>query len=296
MSSSVPKSQIGISARQHVIWGADILRNHSESARLDSELLLAHALSINRVQLHTLGNEPITLDLTEKFIDLIKLRETGKPIAYIVGKKEFFGLEFLVCESVLVPRPETEILVEQIVQKAIKSDHECRILDLGTGSGAIAVSVAHTLKNQGVRCKIIAVDISQEALAVAKTNAMKMNVAQIIEFYRGSWFEPIQNDQKFDIICTNPPYVDINDSVPKDLLFEPPGALFAQDQGLRCIVDILSGVYERLAPGGVFLSEIGQGQDLLLKDHLPSYNWICGEAGYIKDLAGINRILVLQSA
>jgi release factor glutamine methyltransferase len=174
----------------------------SESPRLDAEVLLAHALNAKRIELYTRHTEPAEEDVRARFKDLIRRRVEGCPVAYLVGRKEFFSLSFEVNPSVLIPRPDTECLVVECLRLA-KEMPQPRLLDLGTGSGNIAVSIAHQHKG----AQVTAVDKSPEALAVATRNAAHGGVAQRVRFLLGDLFEPIPPGERFDFILSNPPYI-----------------------------------------------------------------------------------------
>src|SRR5271157_2639427 len=170
--------------------------------RLDAEVLLSACLKMDRTRFHIDCKKPVTENDYQEFQRCIERRRRGEPVAYIVGKKEFWSLPFEVNSHVLIPRPETEILVEEVLKicSSMKRGN-LRILEIGTGSGAISVSLAHELKN----AQIIATDISQDAIQVADRNAQINNVANQISFLSGNLFEPVSG--KFDIIVSNPPYI-----------------------------------------------------------------------------------------
>src|SRR5205085_707098 len=174
----------------------------SESPRHDTEVLLAHALGCRRIDLYTRYEEIPPDEGRQRFRDLIRQRIEGCPVAYLVGRKEFFSLEFAVTRSVLIPRPDTECLVNECLRLA-KEVAEPHVLDIGTGSGNIAVAIAHQLK----KARVTAVDVSAEALAVAAGNAAKHGLTERIRFLQGDLFAPIPEGERFDFVLSNPPYI-----------------------------------------------------------------------------------------
>ena len=182
----------------------------------------------------------------------------GEPIAYLVGKRGFHNIELYVAPGVLIPRPETELLVEIGLREAKRLDTPTKILDLGTGSGAIALAIAH----EAPSAQITATDQSIEALEIAKTNAALLNVVPRVQFLQGSWYEALGGDSSFDIILSNPPYIAAQDShlSQGDLRFEPPSALTDYGDGLTCLEVIISGAKEHLNPDGLIAVEHGFDQ------------------------------------
>src|ERR1700691_5728185 len=197
---------------------AGALAQHSESPRLDAELLLGKVLGVGRSQLIARGDEPVAGDAWETYQTLIERRASGAPIAYLTGTREFWSLALKITPEVLVPRPETETLVELALQ-LLPPDQERAILDLGTGSGAIALALA----SERPACRVTAVDVSPEALAVALDNARALRIYHI-DWRYGSWFGPVRG-QRFDLIAANPPYVAAADPALKVLASEPLQAL-----------------------------------------------------------------------
>jgi len=221
------------------------LQTVSDSPRLDAELLLCHSFGLSRTQLFTRNDDTLntkTLDSCEQFI---QRRERGEPLAYIVGKREFWSLELVVNQHTLIPRPETELLVELALQY-IDKKQACRIADLGTGSGAIALALAVERSNS----HIDACDTSNNALAIAQHNAQKHNINNV-KFLHSNWFENLQQ-QKYDLIVSNPPYIAANDKHLQqgDVRFEPATALSAENNGyadLFHIAEQATPAYEALA-------------------------------------------------
>jgi len=230
-----------------------------ENARLTSEVLLSHVLSQQRTYLYLNYNRSLSRDVLKRFWRLIKRRSKGEPLAYIIGKKEFWSLELEVNPSVLIPRPETELLVERGLE-CVKDIKAPLILDIGTGSGAIAIALAKELNN----AFIWASDISEEAIEVAKRNAKKHNVSDKIRFLKGDLWEPLRRERlKFHLIVTNPPYVSSEDyfKLPSEIKdWEPKIALWGGEKGLSLIKRIVLEASNFLFSGGFLLIEISPEQ------------------------------------
>jgi release factor glutamine methyltransferase len=249
---------------------------------LENRILLCEATGLSRVQLITQGDRALTPDEASRLDDLVARRLRGEPIAYIVGRREFFGLDFQVGPAVLIPRPDTELIVELSLERLPPGP--ARLLDMGTGSGAIAVAVAHTRPDADVT----ALDVSPDALAVAQANATA-NGARV-RFLESSWFDALAAGEIFDVIASNPPYIAAGDDhlAQGDLRFEPVGALTDHADGLSALRIIVAGSLRHLAPGGWLLLEHGYDQAAAVRALL-------AEAGYTdvqswQDLAGIERV------
>jgi release factor glutamine methyltransferase len=257
----------------------------STTPRLDLELLLAAVLHQPRSFIYAYGEFELTLEQEKKFQKLYEKRLAGEPIAYILGKKEFWSLELTVSEKVLIPRPETELLVETILQLPLAM---ANIVDLGTGSGAIAIAIA----KERPHWKITAIDISSDALQIAKINAAGLQI-QNIEFCKSDWCETLP-DKKFDIIVSNPPYIANNDLHLQrgDIRFEPKIALEAGD-GLDAIRKIITQAKNKSKPGGLLALEHGYNQSNAVQELLQQNNY--REITPIKDLANIYRIVVAKT-
>ena len=229
---------------------------HSESPRLDAELLLATLLGLPRAALIARGNEPLALHASA-YAELIAQRAHGVPIAYLTGWREFWSLPLKVSPAVLVPRPETELLVEHALA-LLPPDAVCSVLDLGTGSGAIALSLAH----ERPRWAITAVDMSAAALDVARQNAHNLKLSHI-QWRQGSWFDPVPAE-RFHLIVANPPYIAANDPALAALSAEPAAALIAGPTGLEALFAIVAQAPGHLHAGGWLVLEhgIAQGQDV----------------------------------
>jgi release factor glutamine methyltransferase len=226
----------------------------SETAGLDAELLLARVLGCERSYLHAHPEAQLTEPQSRRHGELLKRRASGEPLAYILGFKEFWSLPLQVTPDVLIPRPETELLVE-LVLAHISKHEKLEIADLGTGSGAIALAIAKECPD----CRITATDISQAALAVAAGNACRLKLTNIW-FLVGDWFEPLGG--RFHLIVSNPPYVDVADPHLQDaaLQFEPREALISAEGGLADLRLIAQGASTFLHPGGWLIVEHGYEQ------------------------------------
>jgi release factor glutamine methyltransferase len=241
--------------------GLERLKTTSDSPRLDAELLLCHVLDISRAQLYANPNGLVDEDEAADFQSLIARRAQHIPLAHLTGYREFWSVPLRVTPDVLVPRPETELLVEKTLE-LIPVNAELDILDLGTGSGAIPIA----LSTERSACRYVATDISDAALAVARDNAGE-NAEARIEFLIGSWFEPL-GERHFDIIVSNPPYVAANkpELTGAELAHEPAGALYSGPDGLDDIRSIVAGAPHRLKPGGWLLIEHGFDQAAEITD------------------------------
>ena len=230
----------------------------SDTARLDAECLLSFAINKPSVYLRTWPEEILEPAQEDKFYSLVARRERGEPIAYILEQKQFWSLDLKVTKDTLIPRPETEILVEKIL--AINNTQTINsILDLGTGSGAIAIALASELIKNNTSLSVVATDISSKALQIAKLNAETHN--QSIEFQQSDWFDSIAL-QKFDVIVSNPPYIEEDDAHLSlgDVRFEPMNALVSGDDGLTAIRSIIKSAKSWLNPNGWLLFEHGYNQ------------------------------------
>src|SRR5262245_5085664 len=255
--------------------------------RLDAEVLLAHALGCPRIMLYTRYEEPAADELRNKFKGLVRQRVEGCPVAYLVGRKEFFSLEFAVNPAVLIPRPDTEILVMEAVQRA-KAAAAPAVLDVGTGSGAIAVAVAKNVP----AAQVTATDISREALEVARQNAAKHGVAERIRLLHGDLLAPVPQADTFDLILSNPPYIP-TDALPllppgvRD--YEPKLALDGGSGGYQAIDRLLDQARARLTPGGSVLVEIGAAQEAAVRQLFQKYGYT--DVATVQDYAGHPRVL-----
>jgi release factor glutamine methyltransferase len=227
----------------------------SEAPRLEAEVLLAHVRGCQRIALYTAFDTPVAEAERGRFRELVKRRGEGEPVAYLVGSREFFSLPFRVTPAVLVPRPETEGLVIRVLDLC-RPQAGPRIVDVGTGSGAIAITLAKHLP----KASITATDVSSAALAVARDNAARQGVAERIEFLECDLLDHPQAAGPWDVIVSNPPYVreDEFESLPRDVrLHEPKAALVSGPTGVEIIERLAALAATRLVPGGWLLCEIG---------------------------------------
>jgi release factor glutamine methyltransferase len=230
-------------------WTTDYFeRVGIDSARLDAEVLLAHALEIDRLRLYLDYEKPVLAAERDRFRALVKRRAQERvPVSLLLGKREFWSLELRVTCDVLTPRPETETLVEAGLSKLPDPESSARILDLGTGSGAIALSLA----SERPQAQITATDLSKPALQIAAQNADHLHIGERVRFIEGDLFEPVAAE-RFDLIVSNPPYVarDEAASLPPELAHEPEMALFAGGDGLDVIRRLIAEAGEHLSLGG----------------------------------------------
>ncbi len=254
-----------------------LISSGCESARLDADLLLMHALNCPRSFLITHDNDEINDRIVFRYRSLISRRMACEPIAYIVGYKEFWGLPFKVNKEVLIPRPDTELIVET----ALKFKSASSVLDLGTGSGAIVLAIKH----ERPEIKAFAVDVSDGALDVAKENAARLNLE--VCFIKSSWFSALKSE-KFDLIVSNPPYIEENDEHLKALSFEPIGALTSGKDGLDDIRVIVRDARQFLNNGGALLLEHGYNQGKNVRDILTENGF--SEVNTLKDLGENERV------
>jgi release factor glutamine methyltransferase len=273
------------SLRNHLKVGEFSLKDgpHPEGARRDAELLLTHTLEKSRAWLMAHVEEELSGGQEANYTALVSLRSKGEPIQYITGETEFYGLPFLVTPDVLIPRPETEHLVEMVIELAARFEQP-RIVDVGTGSGAIAVALAHKLPQS----RIAATEISSQALVVAEENA-KRNGA-FVRFLQGDLLAPL-DDERFEIVVSNPPYVPNGDRATLSVEvreYEPAVALFAGDDGLDVYRRLIPAVFGALISGGYLALEIGYGQSMAITELLANAGF--EQIEFMPDLQGIPRV------
>lgn len=289
---SPPAVETGVSdrwtIRRVLEWSAkDLAQRGADSPRLDAELLIAEALGIDRVGLYLDLDRPLATSELDRVRPLLERRRAREPVAYILGRREFWGRRFDVSPAVLVPRPDTETLVERALE-LLPREADVQALDLGTGSGILAV----TLAAERPRARIDAVDLSGEALSVARANAERHGVADRVSFHLGDLFAPLPEGRRFDLIVSNPPYIperEVAELPPEISRFEPKLALAAGDDGLDVLRRIAADAFSWLAPGGIILVEIGMGQ-------ADAVQALFAAAGLVAlrshaDLAGIARVV-----
>ena len=246
-------------------WTQDFLKKKgAESPRLDAEVLLASVLKCERVQLYTRFTDEVEEGPRSAFRDLVKRRAEGAPVAHLVGRKEFFSLDFAVSPAVLIPRPDSESVVVEALTR-LKGVEGPRCVDVGTGSGCLALAVAHRHKT----ARFIAIDLSPEALAVARGNAAKLKLSDRVEFREGDLLGPVAGEAPFDLILSNPPYIAsavVPTLEPGVRDFEPHLALDGGEDGL-CVVERLIGqALPLLKVGGSLILEIGSDQEAPVRD------------------------------
>ena len=259
----------------------------SQSPLLDAEVLLSFILDEDRSYLFMYPKKEIPLSVYYNYLSLIEARKKGKPIPYITGNQEFMKLDFFVNESVLIPRPDTEILVESIIETVKKTHKRMNILDLGCGSGALSVSLAYYLPD----VVVCGIDISSEAVKVARKNALRHGVHRRIDFLCGDLFEPVKDS--FDIIVSNPPYIPSKDMVSLQVEvsnFEPRQALDGGEDGLKFYRRIGTESPKYIKSSGHLFLEIGYNQAPDVCSLLAERNEYSNIVVF-KDLAGRNRVV-----
>ncbi len=272
-------------------WTTDFFASKGiDTPRLDGEVLLAHSLDYSRIDLYIHHDQPLNKEELNRFRELVKKRAAREPIAYIIGKREFWSLELAVTPDVLIPRPDTECLVEAALEVMPSECTGKRILDLGAGSGAVILALAKERPEN----TFMAVEAMPKALEIARANA-KTNDLQV-EFFLGSWFEPIYCLDRFDIIVSNPPYIateELQTLQPEVAGYEPVSALDGGPDGMDDLSRIIARAPEHLVKGGWLLLEMGCDQkDLVQKsiDETDAYE----NVQFLQDLAGLNRVAKMQ--
>jgi release factor glutamine methyltransferase len=270
-------------------WTARFLSERgSEYPRLDTEVLLAHSLGCRRIDLYTRFDEVATAEVRDRFRALVRRRLEGCPVAYLVGRKEFFALELEVNQDVLIPRPESEFVVMECLRLA-KEMAQPRIVDIGTGSGNIAVTVG----KQHPGAQVTAVDLSPHALAVAGRNATRHGVTERLRFLAGDLFAPIPAGEQFDFVLSNPPYI-AHEDIPRLPVgvrdYEPHLALDGGPRGYVVFDRLVAEARDRLVSGGYLIVEIGAPQEEQARRRIAAH------AGYqlaetIHDYSGHPRVL-----
>ena len=269
-------------------------RQGSESPRLDAQLLLVEVTGLDKTGLYIQWERPATAPELTAYRALIKRRASGEPVAYILGRKEFYSRTFKVGPGVLVPRPETEILVDKVL--AWLKTHEVptpRIVDVGVGSGAIAVTLAAELPT----AVVLGVDISAEALEIAKQNADTLGVRDRVKLARGDLLSPVKSEHSVDIVVSNPPYLDdaLMASLPRDVRdFEPRGALTGGPDGLDVVRRLITDSVRVLRPGGLLAMEIAGGEQGATVAALLAQNGRFSEVTLHPDLSRPGRVVTAQ--
>jgi release factor glutamine methyltransferase len=258
-----------------------------DTARLDAECLLAHVLGVDRLRLYVDFEAPVSPKERAAYRELVRSRaEERVPVALLVGHKEFWSLRFKVTPDVLVPRPDTETLVAAALDLLPANGREARVLDVGTGSGAVAVAIAA----ERPTAQIVATDISQAALEIARENADENGVGDRITWAQGDLFAPVAG-HRFDLIVSNPPYVAEKQrrELAPELAHEPSAALFAGEEGTEVLYALIDGAAEMLAPGGAIALELDSGQAEGVARRLGDAGF--GEVSVRRDLAQRPRVV-----
>jgi len=264
----------------------------SSTPDLDARLLLSTATASTYEQLLLNYDKELPVDLKKKFFNLVARRESMEPVAYIIGKQEFYGLDFIVNKNVLIPRPDTELLVDIVINDCNRrsADKAITILELGVGSGAISI----TLATQIVTSEITALDISNDALEVARTNAQIHNVQKQVNFIKSDWYASL-DAEKYDYIVSNPPYISQREKgqiAKETYVFEPDLALYASDDGLAAYKVIIASAHRYLKPHGKLILEIGYLQKEALINIFKKYAFT--ELDIKQDLAGYDRVIIAK--
>jgi release factor glutamine methyltransferase len=287
---------------QVLAWSTERLRTASPTPRLDAELLLAHALGWSRARVLAEGRQQLAPEQLAGFYALVDRRVALEPVAYLVGHKEFYGLDFVVDRRVLVPRPETELLVELAINRTKNQEPRTKnhlsarfsvlgsrfsIVDVGTGSGCIAVALAVHLP----QAQITAIDISPDTLAVARENAERHQVAGRVRLVRGDLLAPL--DSPVDIIVSNPPYTVLSEIDEGVRRHEPAGALDGGPDGLDLYRRLLAQAPQKLRPGGAMLLEIGDTQGQAVAE-IARRSFPDAQIEVHQDLAGLDRVVTID--
>ena len=276
---------------EYVFAGAERLSHgpHPDRALQDAELLMRHVLGKDQAWMLAYWHDDIELEVTIPYHAAIERRRAGEPVQYIIGETEFYGLCFHVDRDVLIPRPETEHAVEKVLELAERFEKP-RIVDVGTGSGAIAVSLAHHLFD----ARITATDLSMAAMDVALNNAALNAVADRIRFVGGDLLTPVA-DEQFEIVVSNPPYVAESDRTLLNVEvrdFEPSMALFSGAEGLTIYRRLIPQAFGALVEGGYLVLEIGYGQAEAIKVLMAEAGF--SDVAFTQDLQGIPRVVAAR--
>ena len=262
------------------------------SPRMNAEVLLMFVLGVNRAYLYAHPERDLTAEDEARYDEVLARRATGMPSQYITGHQEFWGLDFVVSPAVLIPRPETEHLVETVLELA-RGTERPKLVDIGTGSGCVALALAHELKD----VEVYAVDVSAEALALARANAARLGLDGRVLFLQSNVLEALAGVHDFDFVVSNPPYVGFGeaDKVQKSVRdFEPRVAVFAGEQGLDVIRRLIEQAHRALKPGGWLALEIGYSMRDAVVNLLSPTMW--EDVRVVPDLQGIPRVVAARKA
>jgi len=285
MNNSRREAPTTLSLRIAIQLGVEHLTGISPQPRRDAELLLLHAINQDRTYLLTHPEATLTPEQYSHYRVSLERRANHEPIQYIVGEQEFYGLKFTVTPDVLIPRPETEHLVEALLER-VPHDQLIKIADIGTGSGAIAVAVTHALP----QAQVTALDTSPAALKIAKQNAEANKVSSRIRFLESNLLEAMQTEQ-FDAIVSNPPYIADSEVLePQVSNYEPVSALYAGPTGLEIYQRLIPQAHKALKPNGWLLLEIGHGQHDAVQHLLAAWK----NVHFVSDLQGIPRVAIAR--
>ena len=280
--------------REALAWGAERLGEIPElrqTAGRDAELLLLHAVGLGRVALYSDPDRVVGEAEQRAFAEAVERRRRAEPVQYIKGRQEFYGLDLRVSRATLIPRPETELVVESAVAELRETHGRLRILDVGTGTGAIAIAVARELPG----AEMVAVDLSAEALEVARGNARRHGVEGRITFAVSDLLGAVMEGAPFDAVLSNPPYVPAGDRAgmhPQVRDWEPAAALFAGGDGLGIYRRLIPEAAGALRPGGLLVMEFGFGQREALAGLLGGWDGV----RFLDDLQGIPRVVLARKA
>lgn len=279
-----------------ISWSESYFRSNSiDNPRLTAEILLSFSLDIKRIELYIQHDRPLNRDELSLYKQLIKRRINREPVAYITGEKGFYNCQFLTPPNVLIPRPDTETLVENALTYLKPADNNAspkKILELGTGSGAIIISLADLFPEH----LYFANDLSCEAIKAVKANSKQILKNLVINLFQASWFDSIKRSPFFDIIISNPPYIkalEIETLEEEIKDYEPRLALDGGEDGMKCLNEIIFNVSAYLLPGGVLLLEMGYDQ----KENVDDIVRACSDleqARFVKDLAGHFRVAIIK--
>jgi release factor glutamine methyltransferase len=263
-----------------------VLSSSSDSARLDAEIILAHVFNQQRSYLRAHADDELSPADNQNYAALIARRRQGEPIAYLTGHKEFWSLDLRVNQDTLIPRPETELLIEAVLELFPDQTQCIKAADLGTGSGAIALALA----SERPHWEVSAVDMSDSALCTARDNAQRLRINNV-SFYLGDWFTALP-EREFDLVVSNPPYLSKEEwpAYADGLAFEPESALLSGEDGLDAIRQICRTAHQYIRPGGVLLVEHGFLQGQSVRDLFILVG--CSGVQTIRDLSGQDRITI----